>query len=47
MSAIVFTDIRAQKLTQNEAIEASAQIAESLYTKVYNDLNPYHPIKKP
>lgn len=43
MAAIIFTDIRSQKPTQKEAIEASANIAVSLYNNVYN----IHFIKKP
>jgi len=38
MSAIIFTDIRSQKPTQKEAIEAAVHIAECLYAKVHNDL---------
>lgn len=39
MSAIIFASIRPMRLTQHEAIEDSAHIAESLYTEVYDKLH--------
>jgi hypothetical protein len=38
MAAIIFTDIRKMRTTQHEAVDDSADVAVSLYTKVCENL---------